>query len=48
MDEERRTLDRIAIIQDLEDLLGHKVDMVNERAYHLHLRDRIVSEAMPL
>ena len=48
MEEGRSLLDRIAVMQDLEDLLGHKVDVVNERALHWYIRDRILSEAVPL
>ncbi|MBP8605171.1 MAG: nucleotidyltransferase family protein [Phycisphaerae bacterium] len=41
-------LDRIGIMQDLEALLGVKVDVVNEKAVHPLLRDRIFSEVIPL
>ena len=39
-------LDHIALMQDLEELLGRKVDVVNERALHWYVRDRILKEAM--
>jgi predicted nucleotidyltransferase len=48
MEDGRSLLDRIAVKQDLEDLLGYKVDVVNERALHWYIRDRILSEAVPL
>ena len=41
-------LDHIALIQDLEDLLGRKVDVVSDRAVHWYIRDRIMAEARPL
>jgi uncharacterized protein len=48
MQSRRSLLDRIALMQDLEDLLGCKVDVVNERALHRVLRDRILAEGLPL
>ena len=48
MEEGRSLLDRVALAQDLEDLLGHKVDVVNERALHWFVRDRILAEATEL
>lgn len=44
----RSLLDRIALIQDLEDLLGIKVDVVTEKALHPVIRDDILQEAVPL
>jgi predicted nucleotidyltransferase len=41
-------LDHVALIQDLEELLGRKVDVVNERALHWYIRDRVLKEARPL
>ena len=41
-------LRRIAFIQDLEELLGRKVDVVTERSVHWYVRDRIIKEAVPL
>ena len=41
-------LDHIALIQDLEDLLGRKVDVVNEKALHWYIKDRVLKEARPL
>lgn len=48
MEEGRSLLDRIAAMQDLEDLLGCKVDVVNERALHWYIKDSILSQAVPL
>ena len=36
------------LLADLEDLLGHKVDIVTEKGLHQLIRDRILSEAIPL
>ena len=48
MEKGRSLLDRIALIHELEDLLHRKVDVVNERALHRLLRDRILAEGVPL
>jgi hypothetical protein len=36
------------LILDLEELLGHDVDVVTERALHWYVRDRVLEEAIPL
>lgn len=36
------------LILDLEELLGHRVDIVTEKALHSNLRERILREAVPL
>jgi predicted nucleotidyltransferase len=41
-------LDHIALMQDLEDLLGCHVDVVEDRALHRLIRDRVLSEAVQL
>lgn len=41
-------LDHVAFGQDLEDLLGRPVDVVSEPALHWFVRDRVLSEAVPL
>ena len=39
----------VGLIQDLEALLGHKVDVVTEKSLHYFIRDRsLSSEAQPL
>jgi predicted nucleotidyltransferase len=38
----------VGLIQDLEDLLGRKVDIVTERGIYWLLRRRILKEARPL
>jgi uncharacterized protein len=45
---ERSLLDLIAIQQDLEDLLGQKVDVVTEAGVSPYLRDRVLREAVAL
>ena len=44
----RSLLDHVALIQDLEDLLDRKVDVVEAQALHWYIRDRIMAEAVPL
>nr|WP_322505896.1 hypothetical protein [Chroococcidiopsis cubana] len=41
-------MDRVALIQDLEDLLGRKVDVATDRGLRQCLRDRILNEALLL
>lgn len=36
------------MILDLEELLGRRVDVLTEGALHWYIRDRILSEAIPL
>ncbi len=48
MEPGRSLLDRVALIQDLEDLLGRKVDVANLRGLRDIWRDRILNEAIPL
>jgi uncharacterized protein len=44
----RTLLDHVALVQDLEDLLGTKVHVGTERSLHWYARDRILSEARSL
>lgn len=48
MEPGRSLLDRIALMQDLEDLLGRKVDVVTEPSLHWYIRDRVIRQAVPL
>ncbi len=48
MEGDRSLLDHVGLVQDLEDYLGHKVDVVSERALHWFIRDRVLAEAVPL
>ena len=44
----RSLLDLIAIQQDLEDLLGRRVDVVTTRSLSPYLRDAVLKDAIPL
>ena len=44
----RSLLDRIALIQDLGELLGRRVDVVTEGSLHWYIRDRVLQEAVRL
>lgn len=46
--EGRSLLDLVGLKQDLEDLLHRSVDVVTERALSPYLRERVLSEAVPL
>ena len=48
MEEGRSLLDLVGLWQDLEELLGRRVDVVSEGGLSPHLRGRILSEAVPL
>jgi uncharacterized protein len=41
----RSLFDHISLVQDLEDLLNCKVDVVSEKALHWYIRDRVLEEA---
>ncbi|MDQ2808491.1 MAG: nucleotidyltransferase family protein [Chloroflexota bacterium] len=44
----RTLIDQMALAQDLEDLLGCKVDLVEPAGLHWYIRDRVLQEAVPL
>jgi hypothetical protein len=47
--EQGRTLfDRIALMQELEDFLGRKVDVAKPENLHSYIRDRVLQEAISL
>jgi len=48
MEPGRSLLDHVGLVQDLEDYLGRKVDVVSNRALHWFIRDRVLAEAIPL
>jgi len=48
MEEGRSLLDLVGFVQDLEELLECDVDVVTEGGLSPHLRDAILSEAVPL
>ncbi len=45
---DRSLLDRIALIQDLEDLLGCPVDVVTDTTLHHAIRNAVLRQAVPL
>ncbi len=48
MDEKSTLLDYIGLIQELENLLGCKVDVAEPTSLHPLIRDRVLQEAVPL
>lgn len=48
LDPDRSLIDHVALVQDLQDALGCPVDVVNERALHLAIRDKVLAEAVAL
>jgi uncharacterized protein len=44
----RSLLEHAALLLELEDLLGRRVDVVTERGLRPRLRDRVLGEAQPL
>ncbi|MDJ1171769.1 nucleotidyltransferase family protein [Roseofilum sp. BLCC_M154] len=48
MEINRSLLDRIGLMQDLEDLLGRKIDVATVKGLRDYFRERIVNQAIPL
>ena len=48
LDPDHSLFDVGALLLDLQDLLGRKVDVVTEGALHWYVRDRVLREALPL
>jgi predicted nucleotidyltransferase len=48
LDDDRSLLDHIALMRDLEALLGCRVDVVSEDALHRVIRARVLAEGVPL
>ena len=48
MEDDRSLLDLVGLWQDLQELLGRKVDVISEGGLSPHLRDRILAEAILL
>ena len=48
MDKNRSLLDRIGFMQDVEDLLNVKVDVVNENAIHELIRESVLKEGVKI
>jgi len=44
----RSLFDHAALIVELEDLLGRRVDVATERALRMRIRDGVLREAVPL
>ena len=44
----RSLVDRIALKQDLEDLLGREIDVVTEQSLHPKIRENVRQEAISL
>lgn len=45
---DRSLLDHVALVQDLEELVGRKVQITTPDALHWYIRDRVLAEAVPL
>ncbi len=48
MEASRSLLDHTALWQDLEALLGGKVDVVSDQALHPRMKEQVLAEARPL
>jgi hypothetical protein len=48
MEDGRSLLDLVGLWQDLEELLGRRVDVVEPEGLHWYIRDRVLEEAVPL
>ena len=48
LDDDRSLIDHIALIRELEDLIGRRVDVVAEDALHRVIRARVLAEGVPL
>jgi uncharacterized protein len=48
MEEGRSLLDLSHLLQDMEELLGRRVHVVEPEALHWAIRERIIQEAVPL
>jgi uncharacterized protein len=46
--DDRSLVDHIALIQELENLIGCRVDVVSEDSLHRAIRDRVLAEGVPL
>lgn len=47
-EEHASLFDHIGLIQDLEDLLGRPVDVVEDEAVHWFIKERVLQEAQPV
>jgi len=47
-DEGRSLFDLIGFRNDIEELLGRKVDVVSENALHWYIKEKVIQEAVEL
>ena len=47
-DRGRDLFDHVELKEDLQDLLGVKVDVITEKTLHWYIRDRVIAAARPL
>lgn len=48
MEDDRSLLDLIGFAQDVGDIVGRKVDVVDDESLHYVIRDNVLNEARPL
>ena len=48
MESDRSLLDQIGFIQDLEEYLGQRVDIVTPNSLHWYIKDKILADAVAL
>jgi predicted nucleotidyltransferase len=48
LEEGRSLFDLGGLLMDLQDLLGHPVDVVTERGLRSRIRERVLAEAVPI
>lgn len=48
LEPDRSLLDHSALLVDLEDLLGRKVDIAEPAGLHWYIREQVMREAVPL
>ena len=47
-DEGFSLIDRVSLKQELEELLGRRVDIVTSKTLHWYIRDKVLKEAISL
>lgn len=48
LDPDRSLMDLGGLLMDLQDLLHREVDVVTENGLHWYIRDRVLTEAVPI
>lgn len=48
LEDGKSLLDLVGLWQDLEELLGRKVDVIEPGGLHWYIKDRVLKEAVPL